>query len=758
MLNPAQTSTRQVVASLLFLFTFLVSQTGLAQQEEGHAFAGSQACASCHMEEHEAWVDSHHGWALREANPENVLGLFDGETREISGVTSRFLIEDGRYFAELQDIGGEPERWEVLYTIGVEPLQQYMVETRDGALQVLDIAWDTQDGRWFHLYPDDVTTAEDGLHWTGPYKNWQARCASCHQTDFTKNYDPLTGAYQSTWSDLTVGCEACHGAAREHVAEAIAWAGDDPESDQLPYSLTTGLVDFTVPGVEAETCAACHARRSSFAGDSVPPGEPFADHFGLSLLSDGLYHADGQIDAEVYVYGSFVQSRMAQAGVTCSNCHDPHSGDLVAEGNGVCTQCHNPEGSTEFPSAPSGAFDSAEHHHHDPMSEAGQCVACHMPAQNYMLIDPRRDHSFRIPRPDVAASIGAPDACTSCHVGQDQDWAARTIRSWYPEGQWNTPHFGTVLHAGRNDDSEAVRTDLLALAGDTTQPGIVRASAIQLLGQRLDVELGPQLYVFLEDADPIVRTATVNALRVAPPGVRATIVAPLQADPVRSVRIAAAFATLDLSTDGLTPEEIDVVAQARGEMQAMLRELADFPETQMQIGGMALTLRNLDFARAAYGEAVRMDPQQIDAWMMLGRIGLTAGDLDEVERHLAAARAVNPDDVTLMQSHGNILSDLGRLDEAQAALAMAVAASPMDPFLRHDLAITQSRRGEDNAALTSLLTAQTLGARDAEFLELLAITQMRLGMLDEAAATFTTLTQSYPDFVAADELNALDAP
>jgi len=255
-----------------------------------------------------------------------------------------------------------------------------------------------------------------------------------------------------------------------------------------------------------------------------------------------------------------------------------------------------------------------------------------------------------------------------------------------------------------------------------------------------------------------VRAATVSALRLAPPGVRATIVAPLQTDPIRSVRIAAAFATIDLSLDGLTPEEIEVVAKARGELQNMLAELADFPETQMQIGGLALALRNLDFARAAYGEAVRMDPQQVDAWMMLARIGLTAGNLEEVEKHLATARQLNPDNVTLLQSHGNILSDLGRLEEAREALQSAAAASPMDPTLRHDLAITQSRGGEDDAALISLLTAQTLGAGDAEFLELLALTQMRLGKIEDAVVTRQTLVLSYPDYPASEELDVLPQP
>ena len=363
---------------------------------------------------------------------------------------------------------------------------------------------------------------------------------------------------------------------------------------------------------EIEVCASCHSRRSPLDADSPIAGSPFADHHVLSLLRDGLYHADGQVDAEVYVYGSFLQSKMFASGVTCTNCHDPHSNDLVADGNAVCTQCHNPQGREDYPSLVPANYDSPEHHRHVMDGEGAQCAACHMPVKSYMIVDPRRDHSFRVPRPDLGEVIGAPDACTSCHVDRTQAWAATQIRNWCPEGRWTSAHYGETLYAGRQNYDLETTERLLTLAHDDKAPGIVRATAVELLGERLDQEIAPGLYPLLEDDDPLVRLAVVNALRFAPDGVRGSIVAPLMTDPIRSVRLAAARNTIDIPIEGLTPEEVEVVDLARADLRATMLGTLDYPETQVQIGGVAMSLRNMPAADAAFAEALSLDPNLVE--------------------------------------------------------------------------------------------------------------------------------------------------
>jgi predicted CXXCH cytochrome family protein len=721
---------------------------------EAPAYVGSAGCSACHAEQVAAWRESHHGWALRVADDENILGDFDDATFVHEGLRSRFFRESGKAFVETEGRDGALGAHEIKYTVGVEPLQQYLVELDGGRLQALDIAWDTEAKRWFHLYPGATERPGEGLHWTGPYKNWQARCAVCHQTGFEKGYDPRSKTYQSRWSELTVGCEACHGPAGQHVE----WASkQDPSA---PDAGASGLAVAFPPGkdgakAEIAVCAACHSRRAPFGGDTAPPGAPFADHYNLSLLRDGLYHADGQIDDEVYVLGSFLQSKMYAEGVRCSNCHDVHTAELRADGDAICTQCHNPEGRDEFPTLPKAAFDDPEHHHHPPESAGARCVACHMPAKRYMIVDPRRDHSFRVPRPDLGVKIGTPDACTGCHDDKSAAWAAESVEAWYPEGRWRRLHFGEVLHGGRTRSDDATTEALIALAGDGARPAIVRASAIQLLGLRLDQNVGGALAPFLGDGEALVRTAAVDALGAAPRSVRARLVAPSMTDPVRAVRLAAARATVDIPLTGLTAEERQVVERARTDLRSSILALADYPEMQMQIGGLAMTLRNLRAADAAFQEAVRMDPGLIDAWMSRTRLALAQDDARGAAAILGEALEHNPDSALLRQSRGNVMVDLGRLQTSLEDLNEAARLAPGDPVIRIDLASVHVLRGENALALKALMAARLGGADGPDVLDLLAVVYSRLDRLDRAQETARDLARRFPDYERRPEVDAL---
>ena len=302
-------------------------------------------------------------------------------------------------------------------------------------LQCLDIAWDTRRKRWFHLYPDEKFAPDDPLYWTGRYQTWNLMCAECHSTNLRKNYNLKTDSYRTTWAEINVGCQACHGPGAEHVASATTKESGTP----MPVRFGAGDSRFQV-----EQCAVCHSRRRVVAPPDAP-GQAFMDHYAPEWLRDDLYFADGQILGEVYVYGSFLQSKMYRQGVRCTDCHNPHSLKLDAEGNRVCTKCHQLTPPSEFPTLKAKNYDTPEHHHHAPGSEGARCVNCHMAARTYMVVDPRRDHSFRIPRPDLSVAIGTPNACNGCHQDKDAQWAAGTIASWNGPGYSPPPHFGAAL-------------------------------------------------------------------------------------------------------------------------------------------------------------------------------------------------------------------------------------------------------------------------------------------------------------------------
>ena len=370
------------------------------------------------------------------ATNENVLGDFSGQVFEYAGISSRFFKKDDKFYVETDNEKGELQEFEISFTFGFHPLQQYLVAFPRGRYQALNIVWDSRpenEGgqRWIHLYPDEAITYEDGLHWTGSFQNWNSRCAACHSTKLRKNYSSSSDSYKTTWSEINVACEACHGPASAHLEWASATKHGQSKPDGragFDFSLadrgvwgpadnaanTLIRLDKKRPQGQIEMCAGCHARSSEL--EEEHSGKPFNDTFHLRLLERDLYYPDGQVDEEVYVYGSFLQSKMFQAGVVCTNCHEPHSNRLRATDNSLCTQCHV-----------DGHFNVSTHHHHEDSSSGSSCASCHMPVKTFMAVDDRHDHSFRVPEPQLTLELGTPNTCNQCHSDRDAAWAVAAM-------------------------------------------------------------------------------------------------------------------------------------------------------------------------------------------------------------------------------------------------------------------------------------------------------------------------------------------
>lgn len=580
-------------------------------------YVGSAACRDCHTAAAEAWEGSHHALAWTPPTSEHIVADFDNTEFRHDGTLTQFRTEADGYYITVTEKDGVTTDYKVHSVAGIAPLQQYLLETEPGKLQSFDVVWDTEEERWYHLYPDQDLPPDDGLHWTGPYKNWNARCAECHATGYQKNYNPTTRSYASTPAEIGVGCEACHGPGSAH----LDWATTQDPADLLDglgaYNLT---VNLSAGGeVVLQQCATCHARREAHFDGNPVPGTPFDDAYALALLRPGAYHADGQILDEVYVYGSFLQSKMYASGVTCSNCHEAHTAELKADGTGICTQCHSPAGNPAFPTLKLQDYDDPAHHFHEAGTAGAQCRNCHMIDRVYMGVDWRRDHSFRIPRPDLSLETGSPNACTDCHADQSSAWAAAALERWYPDSTNRGPHYGQVLAAGRADPVAAM-ADLASLIEDTDKPGIVRATALWLLEQAQDPAMATRLEPMLDDPDALVRAAAAGVQLAAAPALRAQRLERSLDDPVRMVRIEAAKTLISVPPDAVTPTATEKLRAAVREWQQGLINRADFPETHLILGGTALTMRNLRGAEQAFREVVRMDPQREDAWVMLVRI------------------------------------------------------------------------------------------------------------------------------------------
>jgi predicted CXXCH cytochrome family protein len=480
-------------------------------------------------------------------------------------------------------------------------------------------------------------------------------------------------------------------------------------------NLATGIARRTEKLVsgELDACATCHARRKILT-DTPAPGSPLLDRALPALLQPGLYHADGQIDGEVFEYGSFVQSRMHQAGVTCSDCHEPHTARLRAEGNALCAQCHMP-----------ARFDTAAHTHHQPASAGAQCANCHMPAKTYMIVDPRHDHSIRVPRPDLSVAIGTPNACTQCHSDRTPGWAAQAVAGWFPGGRQTQPHFGTVLNAGRAGAANAEkRLDQLILTG--TAPGIARATALALLPGSATAASDAAINAAIRDPDPLVRAAAPRALSAATSPATRQAMLGLLADPVRAVRVEAARALADLDPLSLNPVQTAAFATATRELTAAELVDAERPEAHLNLGLLAQRARDPTEAEAQYQTALRLDPAFVPAMVNLADLDRARGADAKGEMLLRQALALEPDNADIHHSLGLLLIRAKKTSEAAEEIRKAAELAPDNARYAYVYAVVLNATGSRLRAVDVLqrthqahpadwdvLTALTLFARDA---------------------------------------------
>ena len=679
-------------------------------------YVDESGCAGCHEAQHKAWTGSHHDLAMQDASEQTVLGDFNDARFTYAGVTSRFFRRDGKFVVTTDGPDGKLADFEIKHTFGVDPLQQYLIELPGGRLQALSIAWDTKRKRWFHLYPNERVDYRDELHWTQPSQNWNHMCGECHATDYRKNYDAATGSYKTAAARFDVGCQACHGPASRH----LEWAKRAGESaPKRPREEVKRDFDVDLAAKDSrpqiDTCARCHSRRGTLSAD-YRHGAPLMDTHLPALLSERLYYADGQMQDEVYEYGSFLQSRMYAKGVRCSDCHDPHSAKVRAGGNALCVTCHNattPAAGAHIDTAglKHKDYDSPAHHFHASGKPGSHCVDCHAPARKYMVIDARRDHSFRIPRPDLSVAIGTPNACTGCHAQQSAQWAADVVAKWYGPGRRQEPHYGQALDAGRRGKSGAV-PGLVALADDRSQPAIVRATALDLLSRYPGRSALGALQRGLRDSDPLVRRAAVEGQEGLAPADRIAGLTPLLADPVRAVRIEAAR-LLAPAASSLAAQDKKRLDQALVELEAVQTENADRPEALVNLGNLYLSRGEAARAEAAYRKAIALDARFVPAYVNLADLYRATRRDADAERVLREGLRHVPNGAALHQALGLALVRQGRKPEALAEFAAAATAAPDEPRNTYVYAVALHDAGRGAEAMRLLeAAAQRRGDRD----------------------------------------------
>jgi Tfp pilus assembly protein PilF len=725
--------------------TYIKGQSGKSVPDPVVAFVGRDKCMDCHQKEYKNWQNSHHDLAMDVADEKTVLGNFNDAIFEHKGVRTRFFRKGNKFFVNTQGPDGKMKDFEIKYTFGYTPLQQYLIPFPGGRFQCLTIAWDVEKKRWYHLYPDEPNDPEDWLHWTKNAQNWNGMCAECHSTHLQKNYDMKTDTYQTSWSEIDVSCEACHGPGANHVA----WA-EVPEMARSQDIENYGLVKKTkniTSRQQVEQCARCHARRATL-GDYDHMTKDLLDYMVPQTLSEGMYFSDGQILEEVYVYGSFVQSKMYLKDVRCSDCHDVHSLKFVKEGNDLCLQCHRAD-----------VYDTKDHHFHKKKGEDGEpikakdgtvlyevgegaeCFKCHMPGRYYMGIDFRNDHSFRIPRPDLSMEQDTPNACKACHWDKPHQWSADYYTKWY--GIKKKPHYGTVFTAGRKRLPK-IQRDLIRLAEDQLSPAVVRATALTLLSHYPGDMNFKTFEKALVDPDSLVRHTAVRQMPVVDQKTIVRLFVPMLYDPAKAVRIQAAMNLTAIPPKQLTARQRELFEAVLTEYQLSLEYVGDFPQGRFNLGNMYVNLGQPEKAETNYKAAIEIDnlfyPAKVNLAMHYNRTGRN----DDAEKFLREVISEHPELYEASYSLGLLLVEQKKPNDAVRYLRKAAEGMPTRARVHYNLGLLLQQLKRLDEAERYLLRALQIEPDSMDYLFAVADHYIKRRKLAEAKRVAELMISKHP--------------
>lgn len=698
-------------------------------------FAGTESCIDCHEKEYNEWLGSHHDESMMVANDSTVKGDFDNTLFESRGVRSRFFKQDGRFMVNTESEDGTYLDYEILYTFGTEPLQQYIVKFPNGRYQCLRTAWDTDENKWFDLYPNFDIDLNEWLHWTNGGMNWNTTCADCHSTNLKKNYINEVDSFHTTFTILNVSCEACHGPSKEHIdfVNSDDFDSTDAYLGEEHMFLTRRISSQT----QVDQCARCHSRRTQFT-DAYNHEGLFKDHYAPEILRDNLYFADGQILDEDYVYSSFVQSKMYHNDVKCTNCHNPHTNKLKFDGNKLCLQCHEPE-----------KYDAYEHHFHKMDSTGSSCVSCHMDGRIYMGNDYRRDHSFRVPRPDLSVEYEVPNSCISCHATESNVWARDKVIEWY--GPDRAKNYADILCLGSTRTKEAV-PELIGLLQDKEQPAIARATALWYLGF-IDDEAGTDAILrSVNDPDPTVRYIAIEVMQSFPLQTRYQYIAPLLKDPIRSVRVMAFDCVTDVPlsmfNESLKKEYLKVMP----EYKAMLRIRADFPGGQLMAARYLERQGRVEEAMNALQKATQFDTIFNAARINLAHLKYSQGNLFQAIDLFKLVIKMEPEYSGSYYSLGLLYAEMDSIDQAISYLSQAQEINPSDTRIYYNLGLSYQRAGNIRSAEKTFLSGLEKEPENPNLLYALAVLYVQQNEMNKALALIPELKKFYPDQRTIEEL------
>lgn len=676
-----------LIPAYLFVKIFVLSPND--QKIVEPSYVGASTCIECHKKEFEDWKGSDHDLAMDTASNSSVIGNFNNAEIKRGDQIHQAYKKGDDFFVWTDGDDGKMKEYQVKYTFGYYPLQQYLVELEESRLQTLALTWNSLDSNWYYMadsvYKDMSVNHENWLHWTNQSQNWNSMCADCHSTNLQMGYDIEKNSYHTTYSEIDVSCEACHGPASEH----LKWA-DKPI--YLRSSAVNWGLSVQTSNIDNETyvnlCARCHSRRSSFT-DYEPHNQSIYNHMLPVLPVEPLYHIDGQILEEDYVFASFTQSKMFMNDVKCNDCHNVHSGKLILDGNALCLQCHQAD-----------TYDTPLHHFHKGTGEPGEgltssaglffdvgsgaeCINCHMHGQNYMGVDYRRDHSFRIPRPDLTEKLGSPNACNQCHTQKSASWSQEYIEKWY--GSSRPYQYGEAFHDA-NIEKEGSDAQLRKMMSEELYPMNIRVAAMMYIGDQSIAENKEAIYLALQHIHPLMRIYAIRKLIVYNADDLDKLF-PLLYDETRAVRIELASKLGTVPGEYIPEKYKKPFENISQEYLDMLVYNGDFPVGKYNLGNYYYNHSDFENAEKYFLKALEQDEELHEIKTNLAVLYSSMGQPAKSEILLKDYLQHNPKNYSTYYNLGLILAENKKYEESLEYLIIASENMPYNSRVDYNIAM-----------------------------------------------------------------------
>jgi tetratricopeptide (TPR) repeat protein len=700
-----------LVAAALALYWFnpdiLSFRPAEERDSDSSAYSGTQSCRECHENFYRLWATSHHGLAMQPFTAELFQTKLTVQDGSLEIGESEYRVEFDGKRGWVRELGAEGTRdYPIVHALGGKNVYYFLTPMDRGRLQVLPLAYDVHKKTWFDTAASGIRhfqdIEEEPVGWKDTEYTFNTSCYGCHVSQFTRNYDLETDTYNSVWLEPGINCEACHGSAVEHVHVCRQAAGGEPPEDLK--------IDMILPPeysseIASGACSVCHAKASPLTA-SYRPGDDFFNNFDLGVLEMPDYYPDGRDLGENYTYTQWLMSPCAKSGdLDCIHCHTS-SGRFRFAGddkNKACMPCHAAK-----------VENAAGHSHHTAGSAGSLCIYCHMPMTEFARMR-RSDHSMLPPTPSATIAYNSPNACNICHTDKDAAWADGFVRQWRKR-DYQAPVLlrASLIDAARRRSWEKLPAMLEYLESDD-HDAVFAASLIRLLRPCYDDRKWPVLIRALNDPSPLVRASaaeslgdridfdTVNALGAA---VR---------DGSRLVRIRAASAMAAVPRDLLDAGAAAAFDKAAGEFKAMLNARPDHWASYYNMGSFYLAQRNYQQAEAYYETAIRLQPRAIQPYVNIAFVYNALDKNDKAEQSLRRACEMEPDSLEANLNLGLLLGEMARFEEAGTYLQKAAELDPRSAVAVYNLGVIKAQTGDMSSAIEYLRRAYRLEPENPQY-------------------------------------------